>query len=76
MKNYIQLYKFDLAPQHLQALSQNRGDEDWIAIVPDHRDYDFVSILDSSLFDSMYEPQKYQTMIDGYSYIVWIGSHA
>jgi len=30
----IQIWRFDQAPKELQALSQNGGDEDWIAVIP------------------------------------------
>ena len=36
MKDPITIYRFEDAPKELQNLSQNGGDEDWLAIVPKH----------------------------------------
>jgi hypothetical protein len=36
MKPPITIYQFTDAPQELQNLSDNGGDEDWLAIVPKH----------------------------------------
>ena len=37
----IKVWPFNKAPQHLRALSNNGGDEDWIAFIP-------KSLVDSS----------------------------
>lgn len=34
MKPAIQVWEFYDAPEHLRALSDNGGDEDWLALVP------------------------------------------
>lgn len=32
--NHIRVWRFEDAPEELQALSRNGGDEDWIALIP------------------------------------------
>ena len=34
MTDYIKIWEFDKAPQDLQALSRNGGDQDYLAVVP------------------------------------------
>jgi hypothetical protein len=34
-QNYITVWPFDAAPKKYKERSQNGGDEDWVALVPD-----------------------------------------
>ena len=34
MRHPIEVWRFEDAPKHLQDLSTNGGDEDWVAVVP------------------------------------------
>ncbi len=46
MKTPIQIWRFEDAPKELQALSTNGGDEDWLAIVPDYLEGEYISWLE------------------------------
>ena len=50
MKYPITVWRFEDAPYHLQNLSTNGGDEDWIAEVPPHLISEWVNWLESDQF--------------------------
>ncbi|MBP8183355.1 MAG: hypothetical protein KAX88_04570 [Rhodoferax sp.] len=70
----ITVWNWADAPPDLKALSDHGGDEDWIALVPQHyaRDY-YLAFLDH--IDTRRTPQVTpHPSITGYE--VWIGAHA
>lgn len=42
MDQAIIVWRFEDAPEELRAMSYNCGDEDWLAILPDHIEYSEV----------------------------------
>lgn len=73
-KSKITIWRFEDAPQFLQDLSTNGGDEDWIALVPvAYDDRFYLRWLDK--IDSCQTPQKIPHPYNN-QYKVWIGSHA
>jgi len=34
--DYVKVYRYQDAPDHLKKLSTNGGDEDWIAVIPEN----------------------------------------
>jgi len=72
--NFIKIYEFEFAPKYLQNLSNNGGDEDWIAVVP-KKIYDrhcWIGFLESDSFSAGCDQQ----IIIGKKYVIYIGSHA
>lgn len=71
---HAQVWRFDDAPEELRALSDNGGDEDWLAVVPDgFCDYGIPFWMQA--MDSCREPQDIpHPTKDGFRVI--IGSHA
>ena len=70
---YIKIYKFKNAPRELQGLSDNGGDEDWLAVVPKkimQQSFDYISFLDGSWFGNSIQKIKRGDNI------IFIGSHA
>ena len=45
--SYIKIWRFHDAPKKYQNLSQNEGDEDWIALIPPHLADEYIGWLDS-----------------------------
>ena len=71
----IQIWRFAQAPQDLQALSTNGGDEDWVALVPAalwKAEYKWIPFLQSSMFGPC-DVDEY-TLKNGD--VVLIGCHA
>lgn len=42
----ILIWKFEDAPKEYQELSENGGDEDWIAFVPKYLEDEYIGFLD------------------------------
>lgn len=73
----ITIWRFEDAAISYKELSENGGDEDWIARVPIHlfEEGRLPSFIFNNSFDSMNEPQVFDDPIfKGYKII--IGSHA
>ena len=68
----IRVWPFQEAPKKYQALSNNGGDEDWVAFVPARYKDRYIPWLASCSFDARGEPQECDVS-DG---TVYIGSHA
>ena len=67
----IQVWRFNEAPQVLQDMSDNGGDEDWVALVPKEMADGYIGWLDSPAFGCC--------CIDEHKwgdYRVYIGCHA
>jgi len=47
LKKAIVIWKFEDAPPKYQALSDNCGDEDWIALVPEYFKGRYIGFLDA-----------------------------
>jgi hypothetical protein len=69
MLHGIVVWPFEHAPKMYRSMSDNGGDEDWVAVVPPMEVYPWW--LDK--LDTCEEPQVYE-IADGYK--VYIGSHA
>lgn len=63
----ILLYDFDHAPEHLQALSENGGDEDGILVVPPGVTLPFWA---ERMWDPYDDPQV-ATLSDGTRVYIW-----
>lgn len=46
MSEPIQVWRFSDAPSEYRTLSENGGDEDWVALVPKSPAYEYVSWLE------------------------------
>lgn len=68
----IIVWRFAQAPEELKALSNNGGDEDWLALIQPGFNGVWVGWLESQAFDSCAEPQMIETQWGR----VYIGSHA
>jgi hypothetical protein len=89
-KNFIVIWRFEDAPEELQALSDHGGDEDWVALVPPNLKDEYIgwmdegtsysnssdssTSLDSSSFDDCADVSEYECP-DLPGYVVRIGSH-
>lgn len=90
LTNSIIVWRFRDAPEFLKKLSDNGGDEDWLALVPEsYRDKDgflsYINWVESSGFDTCCEPQEIPLLKnhwvpakegDPVGRTVFIGSHA
>jgi hypothetical protein len=75
MKEPIKIWSFYDAPQELQELSTNGGDEDWIAVVPDYLKKEWISWLEpGSTFGCFCVNEYDHPTIKGYE--VRIGCHS
>lgn len=73
--NFIRVWKFEDAPAELQALSQNGGDEDWIAVIPPNLAKCWIGWLDEgSSFGCFCVDEFKHPFLEGF--IVKIGCHA
>ena len=72
MNNPILVWRFYKAPQEYQNLSDNGGDEDWLAFVPAEYSDDYLGWLEHGSF-GVCSIDKYD-LPNGDS--VYIGSHA
>ncbi len=75
MKTPITVWKFEDAPRDLQALSKLGGDEDWIAVVPDYLENEYIGWLQEGTAFGRYKIQEFDhPSIRGYK--VKIGNHS
>lgn len=54
MKHII-IYEFDDAPEELQALSEQGGDEDWIIIIPNdilNKHHGYITMFETGFIDN------------------------
>ena len=68
----IRVWPWDDAPEEFRRLSQNGGDEDWVAFVPNKYKDMPLPWLENHGFDSCYDPQ----VIDVKFGVVYIGAHS
>jgi hypothetical protein len=75
MKPPIQIWKFEDAPKELQALNDNGGDEDWLAILPDYLEGQYIGWLEEGSSYGCCRVNKYNhpTLAN---YKVRIGCHS
>lgn len=69
----IMVWRFEEAPQELQALSPHGGDEDWLAIVPKFMADAWIPWLDSGSSFGVCDVSQHE-LEDGS--IVFIGAHS
>ena len=69
----IKVWDWDDAPEEYRALSQNGGDEDWVALVPPHYSARYISWMESGSSFGCCSVYDYP-LPDGS--IVRIGAHA
>lgn len=67
----IKIWPFYKAPKKYQKLSNNGGDEDWIAFIPEKLKDEYISFLGSHTFDE--DNVETHTVKGG---IIKIASHA
>ena len=73
--NHIRIWKFDDAPEELQALSRNGGDEDWVALIPPKLVDEWIPFLEQGTSFGCCSVREYEhPELPGYK--VRIGSHA
>lgn len=73
-KEFIRVYRFSDAPADLRALSNNGGDEDWLAIVPaDYEERHYISWLQEGSPFGVCTIERHE-LLDGSA--VYIGCHA
>lgn len=73
--NHIRVWRFHDAPEELQALSTNGGDEDWLALIPPKLAEDWIGWLDSGSSFGCCSVDSY-THPELPGFVVKIGSHA
>lgn len=69
----IQVWEFEDAPEEFRALSQNGGDEDWIALIPAHLSERWIGWLEQGSSFGCCDVHEFN-LPDGKG--VRIGSHA
>ena len=75
MKEPIQIWSFYDAPEELQSLSDNGGDEDWVAIIPEHLKDEWIGWLEEGTSFGCCRVQELDhPTLKGYK--VRIGSHS
>ena len=72
-QNPILVWRFEDAPKHLQELSDNGGDEDWLAVVPPWLAGDWINWMGTAFGCCCVNEYKHPDL-DGY--VVRIGCHA
>jgi hypothetical protein len=78
MVDPIITWEFHEAPEELQALSENGGDENWLTLIPQdylHRNYNSIPMF---LQDSSYgccNIEEHVIEWEGKKYLVLIGCH-
>ncbi len=76
-KDFIYVWRFEDAPETLQNLSDNGGDEDWIAAAPTEEFKNaYIGWIVGAGFDTCCEPQIYENPDAMPGYTIYIGSHA
>jgi len=68
---FIKVWRFDDAPEEYQDLSNNGGDEDWIAFVPDWLSDEYIGWLEEGSSFGCYKVKEH--VVDGG--IIRIGCH-
>jgi hypothetical protein len=72
--NHIRVWRFEDAPEELQALSDNGGDEDWLALIPPKLADEYIGWIDSQSFGCCSIDEYQHPELPGY--IVKIGCHS
>lgn len=72
--NHIRVWAFEDAPEELACLSQNGGDEDWLALVPPKFNGNTPNWLDYGPFGVCSIHRYEHPELPGY--LVFIGCHA
>ena len=67
----IIIWRFEDAPEDFRNLSDNGGDEDWVAFVPKELAKDYIRFLNEGIFSNACQ----QIIISGVGAVI-IGSHA
>lgn len=73
MAGPIVVWKFSDAPEELQQLSTNGGDEDWLALVPPSMKDDYIGWLEEGSSFGCFRVHRHQ-LKNGF--IVFIGCHS
>lgn len=68
----IKVWRFEDAPEELQELSANGGDEDWLAVVPPALAEEYINWIESNQF-GCFDTQRIPRP-DGS--VIYIGSHS
>lgn len=71
---HIQIWAWEDAPPILKKLSDNGGDEDWLAIVPPHLAEQCIQWLEVPSFGCCCVDEYEHPWLDGY--VVRVGCHA
>lgn len=66
------VWRFHDAPESLRALSENGGDEDWLALVPPHLASDWIPWAEVGGFGVC----NVDRFAMPYGFVVYIGCHA
>lgn len=72
--NHIRVWKFHEAPEELQQLSTNGGDEDWLALIPPSLAGTYISWIATAGFGACDVSTYNHPELPGYE--VRIGQHA
>lgn len=72
--NHIRIWRFKDAPEELQELSRNGGDEDWLALIPPKLADEWISWLECPAFGCCSVDSYTHPELPGF--VVRIGSHA
>lgn len=75
MKMAILVWKFHDAPKHLRALSGHGGDEDWLAVVPDHYADTYIGWAEEGTAFGCCDVERHEHPHNPGS-VVLIGAHA
>lgn len=70
MNKAIQVWRWEDAPEHLKKLSDNGGDEDWVALVPFGLDESYIPWLEEGHFGNGVQ------VVETTEGVVYISSHA
>jgi hypothetical protein len=71
-KKMIKVWRFEDAPENYKNLSENGGDEDWLAFVPKALENEYISLFDEGTSFGVCCVNEYKVK-DG---VVYIGAHA
>jgi len=72
--DHIKVWRFQDAPEELKNMSKNGGDEDWVALVPQKFEDEYIPWIESNSFGRCCVNEYVYLVYPGYR--VFIGCHS